>query len=106
MPQYPGLDQFRGRVLHPQDWPSDSPPAARAAPSLTAGPRRLALARERPELGGNAGKRVVVIGSGATAATLVARAHPSEPGPSPVSGERLLLLLGPRCPCWLRAPCT
>lgn len=43
-PSWPGLDQFQGRVVHPQTWPDD-----------------LDLA----------GKRVVVIGSGATAATLI-----------------------------------
>jgi len=44
MPDWPGMDQFAGRIVHPQDWPAD-----------------LDLAR----------KRVVVVGSGATAATLV-----------------------------------
>ena len=43
-PEWPGMDQFRGRVVHPQKWPDD-----------------LHLA----------GKRVVVVGSGATAATLI-----------------------------------
>ncbi|MGA8006093.1 MAG: NAD(P)/FAD-dependent oxidoreductase [Burkholderiales bacterium] len=43
-PEWPGMDAFRGRIVHPQRWPED-----------------LALA----------GRRVVVIGSGATAATLV-----------------------------------
>ncbi len=43
-PEFPGLDRFQGTVLHPQAWPED-----------------LDLA----------GKRVVVIGSGATAATVV-----------------------------------
>ncbi len=43
-PDWPGLDQFKGRVVHPQTWPDD-----------------LDLA----------GQRVVVIGSGATAATLI-----------------------------------
>jgi cation diffusion facilitator CzcD-associated flavoprotein CzcO len=43
-PEWPGMDAFRGRIVHPQRWPDD-----------------LELA----------GKRVVVIGSGATAATLV-----------------------------------
>jgi cation diffusion facilitator CzcD-associated flavoprotein CzcO len=43
-PEWPGMDQFRGRVVHPQTWPEDL--------EIT-------------------GKRVVVIGSGATAATLV-----------------------------------
>jgi monooxygenase len=43
-PDWPGLDRFEGRVVHPQTWPDDL--------DLT-------------------GQRVVVIGSGATAATLI-----------------------------------
>jgi monooxygenase len=43
-PEWPGVERFRGRVVHPQKWPED-------------------LDYE--------GKRVVVIGSGATAVTLV-----------------------------------
>ncbi len=43
-PTWPGMDDFRGEVVHPQTWPEDL--------DLT-------------------GKRVTVIGSGATAATLV-----------------------------------
>lgn len=43
-PQWPGLTQFAGRIVHPQHWPPDLD---------------------------YAGKRVVVIGSGATAVTLV-----------------------------------
>ena len=43
-PEFPGLAEFRGRVVHPQFWPEDLD---------------------------YAGKRVVVIGSGATAVTLV-----------------------------------
>jgi cation diffusion facilitator CzcD-associated flavoprotein CzcO len=43
-PQFPGIDRFTGQVVHPQQWPEDLD---------------------------YAGKRVVVIGSGATAATLV-----------------------------------
>lgn len=43
-PDWPGMDDFRGRIVHPQTWPVDI--------DLTA-------------------KQVVVIGSGATAATLV-----------------------------------
>jgi cation diffusion facilitator CzcD-associated flavoprotein CzcO len=43
-PEWPGFDQFQGQVVHPQQWPDDL--------DLT-------------------GKRVVVIGSGATAATLI-----------------------------------
>lgn len=44
IPDWPGLDTFAGRVIHPQNWPED-----------------VDLS----------GQRVVVIGSGATAATLV-----------------------------------
>jgi cation diffusion facilitator CzcD-associated flavoprotein CzcO len=43
-PEWAGMDRFRGEVVHPQQWPAD-----------------LDLS----------GKRVVVIGSGATAATLI-----------------------------------
>ncbi|MGY1593800.1 flavin-containing monooxygenase [Geodermatophilus sp. SYSU D00708] len=43
-PQWPGMDRFQGTVVHPQKWPADLD---------------------------HAGKRVVVIGSGATAATVV-----------------------------------
>jgi cation diffusion facilitator CzcD-associated flavoprotein CzcO len=43
-PDFPGLDDFTGRFVHPQSWPDDLD---------------------------HAGKRVVVIGSGATAVTLV-----------------------------------
>jgi monooxygenase len=43
-PQFPGADRFAGRLVHPQHWPEDLD---------------------------YAGKRVVVIGSGATAVTLV-----------------------------------
>ncbi|MGW4121342.1 flavin-containing monooxygenase [Nocardia sp. NPDC004711] len=43
-PDFAGLDEFEGRVVHPQHWPADLD---------------------------HAGKRVVVIGSGATAVTLI-----------------------------------
>ena len=43
-PEFAGIDQFRGQVVHPQQWPEDLD---------------------------YAGKRVVVIGSGATAITLI-----------------------------------
>ncbi|GAA1214834.1 flavin-containing monooxygenase [Pseudonocardia alaniniphila] len=43
-PDWPGTDRYQGRVVHPQQWPDDLD---------------------------YAGKRVVVIGSGATAATLI-----------------------------------
>ena len=44
-PEFPGSDRFRGEIVHPQHWPEGLD---------------------------YAGKRVVVIGSGATAVTLVA----------------------------------
>src|SRR5262249_48967078 len=44
MPGWPGMERFQGEILHPQQWPEDLD---------------------------YAGKRVVVIGSGATAVTLV-----------------------------------
>ena len=44
MPTFPGAERFKGRLVHPQQWPQDLD---------------------------YAGKRVVVIGSGATAVTLV-----------------------------------
>jgi cation diffusion facilitator CzcD-associated flavoprotein CzcO len=43
-PEWPGMDDFQGRIVHPQTWPDDLD---------------------------YQGKRVVVIGSGATAATLI-----------------------------------
>jgi monooxygenase len=43
-PEFPGTERFRGRLVHPQTWPGDVD---------------------------HAGRRVVVIGSGATAVTLV-----------------------------------
>jgi monooxygenase len=46
-PDFPGVEQFQGPIIHPQHWP------------------------ETPETLDYAGKRVVVIGSGATAVTLV-----------------------------------
>lgn len=44
VPEWPGMERFRGPIIHPQNWPADLD---------------------------YAGKRVVVIGSGATAATLI-----------------------------------
>ncbi len=44
LPDFPGMDRFGGTIVHPQAWPDDL---------------------------GYAGKRVVVIGSGATAITLI-----------------------------------
>jgi cation diffusion facilitator CzcD-associated flavoprotein CzcO len=49
-PAFPGLDDYTGRLVHPQDWPADLD---------------------------HAGKRVVVIGSGATAITLVPAMAPT-----------------------------
>ncbi|WP_019810347.1 flavin-containing monooxygenase [Saccharomonospora halophila] len=43
-PEFPGLERFRGTVVHPQEWPEDLD---------------------------HSGQRIVVIGSGATAVTLV-----------------------------------
>ncbi|HKW96167.1 MAG TPA: NAD(P)/FAD-dependent oxidoreductase [Bryobacteraceae bacterium] len=44
LPEFPGIDRFAGRIIHPQAWPEDLD---------------------------YAGKRVVIIGSGATAVTLL-----------------------------------
>ena len=44
MPGWPGMDRYQGRIVHPQSWPDDLD---------------------------YAGKRIIVIGSGATAVTLV-----------------------------------
>jgi cation diffusion facilitator CzcD-associated flavoprotein CzcO len=43
-PEWPGMESYKGQIVHPQNWPEDLP---------------------------YKGKRVVVIGSGATAATLI-----------------------------------
>jgi monooxygenase len=43
-PEWPGIERFRGKIVHPQEWPEDLD---------------------------YSGKRIVVIGSGATAVTLV-----------------------------------
>lgn len=51
-PQFPGMETFRGRIVHPQEWP-------------TSGPEKQTV------IDFYRGKRVVVIGSGATAITLV-----------------------------------
>jgi monooxygenase len=60
-PQWEGMDRFRGVVVHPQQWPEDLD---------------------------YAGKRVVVIGSGATAATLV-------PAMAPTAGHVTMLQRSP-----------
>ncbi|WP_235677203.1 flavin-containing monooxygenase [Rhodopseudomonas palustris] len=49
-PEWPGMAEFKGRIVHPQTWPDDLDVA---------------------------GKRVIVIGSGATAATLVPSIAPT-----------------------------
>jgi cation diffusion facilitator CzcD-associated flavoprotein CzcO len=64
-PEWPGMNRFGGPIVHPQTWPED-----------------LALA----------GKRVVVIGSGATAATLIPA----------VAGECAHVTMLQRSPTWFR----
>ena len=65
-PQFPGIDDFRGEVVHPQFWPDD-------------------LAYD--------GRRVVVVGSGATAVTLV-----------PAMAERAAhVTMLQRSPTWIAA---
>ncbi|MEP6799231.1 MAG: NAD(P)/FAD-dependent oxidoreductase, partial [Lapillicoccus sp.] len=65
-PDLPGLDDFAGQVVHPQFWPEDL---------------------------SYAGKRIVVIGSGATAVTLV---------PS-MAGEAAHVTMLQRSPSWISA---
>jgi cation diffusion facilitator CzcD-associated flavoprotein CzcO len=60
-PELPGLDRFKGRLVHPQQWPEDLD---------------------------YAGKRVVVIGSGATAVTLI-------PAIAPTAGRVTMLQRSP-----------
>jgi cation diffusion facilitator CzcD-associated flavoprotein CzcO len=60
-PEFPGQDDFAGRIVHPQSWPEDLD---------------------------YAGKRVVVIGSGATAVTLV-------PAMAPDAGHVTMLQRSP-----------
>jgi monooxygenase len=83
-PEWPGEERFRGRILHPQFWPGDADVA---------------------------GKRIVVIGSGATAVTLVpalaeTAAHVTmlQRSPSYVvsrpSRDALAKRLGPRLTRW------
>jgi monooxygenase len=60
-PDYPGLESFAGQVIHPQFWPDDLP---------------------------YAGRKVVVIGSGATAVTLV-------PALAPAAGHVTMLQRSP-----------
>jgi monooxygenase len=61
-PEFPGMDDFAGQVIHPQQWPADLD---------------------------YAGKQVVVIGSGATAVTLV----PSMADPGDGSGAAHVTML-------------
>ena len=64
-PDWPGLEDFQGRVVHPQTWPGDVE---------------------------YAGKRVVVIGSGATAATIIPA----------IARECAHLTMLQRSPTWFR----
>jgi cation diffusion facilitator CzcD-associated flavoprotein CzcO len=64
-PEWPGMARFRGRIVHPQKWPEDLDCA---------------------------GRQVVVIGSGATAATLI-------PAIAPDCGHVTMLQ---RSPTWFR----
>lgn len=61
LPTFAGMDRFAGRCVHPQQWPEDLD---------------------------YAGKKVVVIGSGATAVTLV----PAMAGPFPSRAEHVTML--------------
>jgi monooxygenase len=61
LPDFAGMDRFRGTIIHPQAWPEDLD---------------------------YAGKRVVVIGSGATAVTLV-------PSMAPLAGHVTMLQRSP-----------
>jgi cation diffusion facilitator CzcD-associated flavoprotein CzcO len=65
-PDWPGMSEFKGRIVHPQTWPDD-----------------LDLS----------GQRVVVIGSGATAATLVPA----------IAGRCASLTMLQRTPTWFRS---
>ena len=60
-PEWPGMDRFKGRIVHPQTWPEDLD---------------------------YAGQRVIVIGSGATAATVV-------PAMAPTAGHVTMLQRSP-----------
>ncbi|MBX7435429.1 NAD(P)/FAD-dependent oxidoreductase [Mycobacterium sp. Y57] len=60
-PEFPGRDRFRGEIVHPQHWPEDLD---------------------------YAGKKVVIIGSGATAVTLV-------PAMAPTAGHVTMLQRSP-----------
>jgi monooxygenase len=71
-PELPGLDDFAGEVVHPQYWPEDLD---------------------------YAGKRVVVIGSGATAVTLV----PSMTRDSEQSARAEHVTMLQRSPTWISA---
>jgi cation diffusion facilitator CzcD-associated flavoprotein CzcO len=64
-PEWPGLARFRGRIVHPQTWPEDLD---------------------------YAGKKVVVIGSGATAATLIPA----------IAGDCRHVTMLQRSPTWYR----
>ena len=64
-PEWAGIADYRGRIVHPQEWPEDLD---------------------------YAGKRVVVIGSGATAATLIPA----------IAGECAHVTMLQRSPTWFR----
>ena len=61
LPEFPGIERFKGRIVHPQKWTDDID---------------------------YAGKRVVVIGSGATAVTLVPAMADTAPRTSPCCSAR------------------
>jgi monooxygenase len=54
MPEFPNAARFKGRIIHPQEWPTEVTADGKTQDKLD-----------------YAGKKVVVIGSGATAVTLV-----------------------------------
>ena len=64
-PQWPGMERFQGRIVHPQTWPDDLD---------------------------YAGKQVVVIGSGATAATIIPA----------IAGDCAHVTMLQRSPTWFR----
>jgi len=64
-PEWPGMADFQGRIVHPQNWPADLD---------------------------YAGKRVIVIGSGATAATVVPA----------MAGKAAHVTMLQRSPTWFR----
>lgn len=67
-PDWPGTDTFRGRIVHPQNWPQDLD---------------------------HTGKNVVVIGSGATAATIVPAMAAEAAHVTMVNDHLLTIIPGP-----------